>query len=735
MSKIKQHVSTVSHPVHQPISPVEQTKGFLCSPMGLISVCGGILLIAAIAGNGKSKNKLGKAYWGGTKERGNAQAKGKAQVASKKSKVGKTCLYINQPKQSRIAHRKTMIVGIQKSLKKQGLSDAEIAQKIHENAKNLPPKLNLFHRDRTVYFPDCQAGTAVFGAAGTGKSYGILNPYLRSAIDQGLSIVLYDFKYYEQSKEIVGYAKEHGYNVQIFAPSFPESCTLNLLDFIDDSGHGVAAGNMAEVMIENLKGADSGGGNEFFSDAGVILVKGLFLAAKWVAEQEERPEIGDLMTAAAIIALPNLSSRLNYASKRLNVWNDKAFSQLIGIGGGKKETNVTEGGVIGNAAKVFQKFIERDFVPALCGKSDFNPDIEGKTIVIVGLNQDYRAILSPILATILDVLISRNVAHSRHRQVPLVCSFDELPSIRLPKLANWLAESRSAGFVGMIGVQNKSQLNEAYGEEKATTIVGNCATKHYLNPQDAGSAKEYSEYLGQKDVVYWTKSINGGSGAGGKTTVSRSEQRTQVPLMSAEEFLKLPQGKAVTISPGYSNKNEAYIPMLHSISVDPLDIGDSKRSEGHWEKMLATARAKKKPLTNEEASKLMAERKAIVERLFPEPPGQKHKAKLSFLVKVACCPDKDENPSPYQLPKGFEYIDNSVGIYDRWMQSAQDEKSKVDAFKVKDDMNNLLILLSSHGIELEKIAIEHHAEIEIESVDLEEDETDSTELEMARAMV
>jgi type IV secretory pathway TraG/TraD family ATPase VirD4 len=698
-----QHLQGASQSIQQLPTPT-QVKSFMTSPLGLISACGLILLVAALFSK-KSQGKLGKAYWGGTRERKNAQKKGKAQVASTKSKVAKTCLYINRPKQSRTAHARFVRAVVRKALAAQGLNAIEIETKLRESADNLPSPAGLLDRDRTVYFADCQAGTAVFGAAGTGKSFGLLNPYLRSAIDQGLSILLYDFKYAEQSKEIAGYAKEHGYNIQIFAPSFPESCTLNLLDFIDDSGHGVAAGNMAEVMVENLKGSDkNSGGNEFFTDAGVTLVKGLFLAAKWVAEEENRPEIGDLMTAAAIIALPNLSSRLAYASKRLNVWNDKAFSQLVGIGGGKKETNVTEGGIIGNAAKIFQKFIERDFVPSLCGKSDFNPDITGKTLVIVGLNQDYRAILSPILATVLDVLISRNVAHGRKRDTPLVCSFDEVPSIRLPKLANWLAEARSAGFVGLLGLQNKSQANESYGEDRANTIMANCATKHYLNPQDVGSAKEYSEYLGEKEVVYWTKSIAGGAGNGGKSTVTRSEQRSKVPLMTPEEFLKLPQGKVVTISSAYSNKNEAYVPILHDISIDKADIEDSKRSVIHWDKMLAAARAKKRQLTNAEASAMMAERRAIVERLLPEPPESKTKAKLEFLIKVALCPEEDGSML-YRLAAGSQDYDRNldVAVYPQWCTSDGGDKpqARVDPQKVIDDRERLFVLLASHGIEFE----------------------------------
>jgi type IV secretory pathway TraG/TraD family ATPase VirD4 len=675
-------------------APLAQARDLLVSPFGLVLVCASLLAVLTLL-PGQKSGSLGKAYWGGMKEKGNARKKGRSQVLNRSSKVGKTCLYINKPKAVRVAHRQTILKSITQALKERGLSDADIDRKIEENAANLPAAPKFGERERTVYFPDAQAGTAVLGAAGTGKSFGVLNPYLRSAVDQELSIVLYDFKYPEQSKEIAGYAKENGYNVQIFAPSFPETCTLNLLDYIKDAGDGVTAGQMAETIIKNLSsGNKNNNGNEFFSDAGVTLTKGLFLAAKWVAEEENRPELGDLMTAAAIAALPNLSARMLFARKRLNVWADKAFAQIVSVGGGKLETNVTEGGIVANAAKVFQKFVERDFVPAVCGVSDFQPDVCGKTLLIIGLNQDCRAILSPILATAIDTIVSRNIVHSRMRQTPLVVSLDELPSIYLPKLPNWLAEARSAGFVGLLGLQNFSQLKEAYGEDTANTILANCATKHFLNPQDIGSAEQYSKYLGETEAIYWTKSYNGASGVGSKGSVTRSQQIQKVPLMSPEQFLKLPQGRAVTISPGYSNnrRKEAYIPVLHDISIAPADIADSERSAGQWQKMLPKLQSQRPRMSDDEISKIMAERREIVERLFPlPPPADGVKTNLATLIRFAieyldCLP-----------PDPNSYLDRDVSIYQHWMSG-----EVADLQKIQQDAEGLLILLAAHGIKLQK---------------------------------
>jgi type IV secretory pathway TraG/TraD family ATPase VirD4 len=674
---------------HIPASPsvIQQAQSYLFSPLGLILICTSLLLIVSIGG-GKSTGKLARAYWGGRLEKSNANKRGKVQLKS--PTVGSTTLYINTPKQVRHQHRQWVIAEIDRSLSSRGFDEVAIAQKIQDSQANLPLTVNPLSRSQTIFFPDVQQGTAVFGAAGTGKSFGVLNPFIRSAIDQAFSVILWDFKYPEQTKEIAGYAKEHGYDIQVFAPSFPESTTLNLLDFIRDAGDGVAAGQIAETIVKNISGGEKKGGNDFFENAGSTLVQGVFLAAKWIGELENRPELADLMTAASILNLPHLSARLKFATKRLNIWNAQVFAQLIGASG-CPETNVTEAGIIANAQKVFQQLVKRDFVPALCGTSNFKPDIDGKTLVVIGLNQDYRLILAPILATVLDTLISRNITHSRPRHTPLVASLDELPSIYLPKIANWLAEARSAGFVGILGLQNQSQLKEAYGEDRARTILANCATKFFLNPQDEVSAKQYSDYLGEKDVKYWTRSISSSGGQGGRS-VSKSEQISKVPLMEPAEFNKLPQGRAVTISPGYKNRKEAYVPVLRNIKIQAADLDSSKRSIQVWNKMLT--KMSTTPLSDREISHMLEERRTIVERLLPEaPPADSGTVPLDSLIDIAVKFLGYESPTP------GSFINNPVPIYPRWMT----EDGYINNQKIRQEADLLIILIQSHGISLNHI--------------------------------
>lgn len=68
---------------------------------------------------------------------------------------------------------------------------------------------------KTIWIPDAQRGVAVVGAPGSGKTFSVINPVLRSGIDQGFPTLLFDFKYPDQSELIATYAARKGYAVRV----------------------------------------------------------------------------------------------------------------------------------------------------------------------------------------------------------------------------------------------------------------------------------------------------------------------------------------------------------------------------------------------------------------------------------------------------------------------------------------------------------------------------------------
>jgi type IV secretory pathway TraG/TraD family ATPase VirD4 len=187
------------------------------------------------------------------------------------------------------------------------------------------------------------------------------------------------------------------------------------------------------------------------------------------------------------------------ASKdKLKVWTSRPLSQLISV----KDSEKTAVSIIGTAQRMFQRFLKRDFVGAFCGKTTLPLDLDGKQLIVFGLDRNNRDIVGPLLAAILHMIVTRNVSRTVPRSNPLIVALDELPTLYLPALVNWLNENREDGFVGILGYQNIAQLEKVYGKELTRAIFGGTATKFIFNPQDTESAKLFSDYLGEMEIQF-----------------------------------------------------------------------------------------------------------------------------------------------------------------------------------------------------------------------------------------
>ncbi|NJR31672.1 MAG: type IV secretory system conjugative DNA transfer family protein [Chamaesiphon sp. CSU_1_12] len=482
-----------------------------------------------------------------------------------------------------------------------------------------------FKQVQTIWMPEAQTSTIVMGKAGSGKTYTWIEPFLRSAIDQGFSALVYDFKDLEQAKVIALYAIRRGYKVHYFAPGYEITGCFNPLDSIEHSSDGVNAQQLAKVLVKNSKGPGDSG-DPFFEGAGESLVEGLFLMTKWINEylqaNGETERWDDLLTTACLVGLPNLAARLQYAianpKYKLSRWTVQPLIQLLSThgSGAEAEANKTETSIVATAIGVFGQFIKRDFVGAFCRTSNIPIDIDGKTLVIVGMKQISRDAIAPVIATAMHLLISRNIRPSQQRESPLVVGLDELPSVYLPNIANWLAEARSAGFTALIGIQTYTQLVLRYGEELANIIFTNCSNKITCDPGNVDSARMMSEYLGEEEVTITSTSRS--SGKNGSTTTSKSQQA--VAMMSTNEFLGMKRGESIAIFAGSENAKRASVPQKLQVKISAEDMYEVNCLKSKWDDYYAKVAKHSPQLSDDELERLFAHRVAVIEAMFPEPP-------------------------------------------------------------------------------------------------------------------
>ncbi len=472
------------------------------------------------------------------------------------------------------------------------------------------PTQNPLSRSQPIYLPDAQRGMAVLGAPGTGKTVSVIDQVTLSVLEQGFPLILWDFKYPTQTSRLAPYAAKCGYDVRVFAPGFPESECCNPLDFLSDETDSLMARQLAEVMNANFKKIGHATEDGFFGPAGDQVTEGILMLSKGSSYP-------DLIMAQALVSRTNLAKQLLAKKDQLNPWIVASFGQLIASADSEK----TVSSILATAANNLTRFMKPELVPAFVGKSTIPTRLEGKQLLILGIDREKRDVLAPLIATILHLLINKNVMG---RKEPLFLIADEVPTLYLPSLHHWLNENREDGLCTVLGFQNIVQMEKIYGKELSRAIVGGCGTKIIFNPQDPETAKMFSDYLGGKEVTFKQKSKGR---SGGKTSTNLAEHTQTRPLFEASEFLQLPTGRCIMLNPHFSKGKDAYIPLLESIKLTNDYQTIITWSRQCWPKLRdrLKQRSPKKGITERELKARYDE----AQKMFPEP--QKEDEPDSFL--------------------------------------------------------------------------------------------------------
>ena len=474
--------------------------------MMLLACLGLVGLIALVGGTGGKKGKLAKGYFGDRAEKAAAKRVALKQMRDRKKNA--VSVWVGMPTQ---------------------------------NPLGKPP----------LYLPDAQRGMAVLGAPGTGKTVSVIDQVAISVIEQGLPMIVWDFKYPTQTSRLAAYAVKQGYDLHIFAPGYPESEVCNPLEFLKDAADSMMARQFAEVMNQNFKRSEQASEDGFFGPAGDQVTEAIMMLARGT-------DYPDLMMCQALASRTDLAHQIMKQKDKLNPWVLASFGQLIS----SAESEKTVSSILATANINFTRFMKADVLPAFCGQTTIPTFLEGKQMLVLGLDREKRDVLAPLIAAILHLLISRNV--SRLRSDPLFLMADEVPTLYLPALHHWLNENREDGLCTVLGFQNLVQMEKMYGKDLARAIVGGCATKVIFNPQDLESAKLFSDYLGLKEVKFKQKSRGRSSG---KASTNVAEQVQTKPLFEASDFLQLPTGRCIFLNPHFKRGKAAYIPLLESIEL------------------------------------------------------------------------------------------------------------------------------------------------------------------------
>ena len=467
-------------------------------------------------------------------------------------------------------------------------------------ARAIPNKAAL-KLDRLI-LPDLQPAIAVVGRSRGGKTRSIVDPGIKSAIEQGWTNLVLDVKG-NLMKKHAAYAYARGYDVYVYAPGLTHSDGMNLLEFMEDSTDAKKAEEIATVLEANF-GEPGARRDNFFSPQGVALLKLVFMLAK-------ASPFPDLLSAWKFLSLSDLAGRLKAAHDYdqfngeggIGSWIGEAAVALRSVAHAE-ETSV---GIVGSAVTNFQRLMDRSLLPSLT-EHTIPLDLTGKQIVFFQIDEQNEAATAPLVATALSMLVKRNLNASVKRETTLGLWLDEFDSISLPDIKNWINRFAEYGMVATLSYQSNSQVKLRYSRDYADSILSSCGTKIFFNTGHPETADKFSQSMGSKEVSYQSESRSYGK----NNNRSLTEHVSKAPLITGAAINRFGTGECVILSPGYQ-----YRPRKLKVKIDKKNDRLWDKSSSIWQDKILPHRLKGKGNKSEDGSTSLIDRQVIAEATLP----------------------------------------------------------------------------------------------------------------------
>ncbi|MDH6252469.1 hypothetical protein M2347_002196 [Chryseobacterium sp. H1D6B] len=408
--------------------------------------------------------------------------------------------------------------------------------------------------------------TIVLGTPGSGKSYAVVNNYIRQHIEKGFSMYIYDFKFDDLSNIAYNHLLKHSdkYKVKpkFFVINFDDPrkshrCNPLNPDFMTDISDAYEA---AYTIMLNLNRSWIQKQGDFFVESPIILLAAIiwFLKIYENGKYCTFPHAIELLNKKyedVFTILTSYSELENYLSPFMDAWQGGAQDQLQGQ--------------IASAKIPLSRMISPQLYWVMTG-DDFSLDINNPNepkILCVGNNPDRQNIYSAALG-----LYNSRIVKLINKKGQLKSSviIDELPTIYFRGLDNLIATARSNKVAVCLGFQDFSQLTRDYGD-KESKVIQNTVGNIFSGQVVGETAKSLSERFGKVLQKRQSISINRND-----TSTSISTQLDS--LIPASKISTLTQGFFVgAVSDNFDERIEQKI--FHSeIVVDTVKLSAEEKN-------------------------------------------------------------------------------------------------------------------------------------------------------------
>ena len=382
-------------------------------------------------------------------------------------------------------------------------------------------------------------GTWVVGTPGSGKTFSIIEPFIRQHSAKGFAIVAYDYKFPTLAQKLY-----YHYRINKKAGLTPKGCAFNIINFVNVEysrrvnpiqlkyiSNLAAASETAETLLESLqKGKKEGGGgsDQFFQTSAVN-----FLAAciYFFCNYEKRPydengqemnydktidpetgmikptgvvrdAMGNVKEPAYWLGkysdMPHILSFLNESYETIFevLMTDTEVAPLLGPFRTAFDNKAMEQleGMIGTLRVFTSRLATKESYWIFSKEGDdFDlkvSDPNHPSYLLIANDPEMESIIGALNTLILNRLVTR-VNTGLGKNVPVSIIVDELPTLYFHKIDRLIGTARSNKVSVTLGFQELPQLEADYGKtgmQKIITTVGNVVS-------GSARAKETLEWL------------------------------------------------------------------------------------------------------------------------------------------------------------------------------------------------------------------------------------------------
>lgn len=342
-----------------------------------------------------------------------------------------------------------------------------------ETKKSINIKMQFSYKKqiRNGWFsiPNPFRGTLLMGTPGSGKTYSIVEPFIRQMIDKEYAMLLYDFKYPDlaeqcykayhiKKKQTPGYS--HRFHTINLAQA-TESERVNPLQdcYIKELSDAIET---ADALLHAIKKDNSAGeSDQFFTQSAInFLSAAIYFFSKFQhGKYCSFPHVLSFLNfpyEEMMKCLFSMEKLQSLVSPFRDAYLNKSFEQLDGQLG---------------TLRIFLGRICSPETYWILSGNDFSLKISDKeepAIVILASNPQKQEINSVCASLIINRILS--LLNSKGNQ-PSAIIIDEMPTIYIHRVENLLATARSNRIAILMSIQEIPQLIQQYGRNVANTII------------------------------------------------------------------------------------------------------------------------------------------------------------------------------------------------------------------------------------------------------------------------